>query len=125
MAKMIDMKQKKSTREKMSSPSKIEGDQYPYGLRVSLDHDSAEKLGLHKNPPKVGSKLMLRSHAHVKSHDITHDEHGKPKHRIELELQKMAIEASKPEHAGDTEGQLKGAKAAMDKALDVKEGEDD
>ena len=125
MAKMIDLKQSKSAREKHTSPKMIgESDRYPYGLSVSLDHDSVEKLGLHKKPPKVGSKVHLHSHAHVKSHDITHGEDGKPRHRIELQLQKMAIEASKPEHANDTEGQLKGAKAAMDKALDVQEGED-
>jgi hypothetical protein len=109
----------KKARDK-SYEGKIGGDDYPYGLGVSLDHDSLSKLGIH-TLPKVGSKIKLHAHAHVKSASEESRDGGQKTRRVELELRHMMLEALKPEHANDEEGNLKGAKAAMDKALDAQE----
>jgi hypothetical protein len=110
---------KKAEEEKYSS-NKIGGDDYPYGLSVHLDHHSLKKLGLHGALPKVGSKIPMTAHAHVKS---TREENrdGKMHRSMELELRHMSMEhgegknQEKPD--GDTEEMNKGMKKALDKAV--------
>lgn len=123
MAKLVDLKRTKQEREKHSKPEPYKGEDYPYGLTVHLDHDALEKLGI-KNLPKAGGKVMLHAHAHVKSTEDRNEDGGKRRRSMSLELRKMAIEAT--QRAADEpdihEGKLKGAKAAMDKALDRQEG---
>lgn len=123
MAKLVDLKRTAKERKKNSEPMKISGDDYPYGLTVHLDHEALEKLGI-KNLPKAGGKVMLHAHAHVKSTEDRTEDGGKRRRSMSLELRKMALEAT--QRAADDpnihEGKLRGAKAAMDKALDRQEG---
>ena len=119
--KMIDMKRtaaERKARDKMYE-GKIGGEDYPYGLGVSLDHDSLTKLGIH-DLPKVGSKIMLHAHAHVKSAREESREGGQKTRHVELELRHMNVEGGKPgapKKDTSEEGMRKGAKAVMDKAL--------
>jgi hypothetical protein len=131
--KMTDMKRtkadKKAEDEKYAS-HKMGGDDYPYGLTVSLDHHGLKKLGMHDSLPKVGSKLMLHAHAHVKSAREEMREGGKKHRHVELELRHMAIEHGKgkdPAIARDETDQKKsqGMKKAMDEALDEAGGSED
>jgi hypothetical protein len=126
MAKMTDMKRtkadKKAEREKYDG-HKLGEDDYPYGLSVRLDHHSLKKLGLHEGKlPKVGSKIMLHSHAHVKSAgESSHDDGRKDRH-LELELRHMHLEHGEGKNEmggdGDTEKKMaKGMKHAIDKAV--------
>lgn len=121
MSKMVDMARTKAeikARDKEhSKPMASEGD-YPYGLSVDLDHTMLEKLGI-KTLPKVGDKLHLHAHAHVKSVSEDHRDGGKKSRRVELQLRKMMLESSKPSPEGEVEdSNFKGAKAAMDRALE-------
>lgn len=71
-----------------------EGPQYPYGLRVRLDNDTIEKLGL-KKLPKVGDVRSLG--ARVKVASVSENEYdgpdGKRKHRdVELQITDMGLD---------------------------------
>lgn len=123
MADLVDMKRskadKKDESKKYDSPSFGQED-YHHGLSVSLGHEELSKLGIH-TMPQVGDKFHMHAHAHVTSAHEHSREGGKKERRIELQLRKMAVQ-----NAGEQdthEGKLKGAKAAMDKALDKEEGQ--
>lgn len=112
---------KKVEKERYDSPSSLGGSDYHHGLSVHLDHESLAKLGITKLPT-VGSKMTLHAHAHVKSAEESHSEGGKPRRSVSLELRKMELAAEQKAAQGDVqEGNLTGAKAAMDQALDAQE----
>lgn len=90
----------------------INPDDYPPTGHLNSNH--LKQFGM-KGPPALGD--MIPMHGRVKS--VSENPDGG--HDVSVELQKMAEEASKPEHANDHEGKLKGAKAAMDRALDQQE----
>lgn len=121
MVKLTDMKRTKAERKENTSPMKTGEDDYPYGLSVRLDHHSLKKLGMHEGKlPKVGSKIHLHAHAHVKSTSESSRDGGKPDRHMELELRHMAVEGkgeNQEEKGGDTEDMNKGMKHAMDKAV--------
>jgi hypothetical protein len=123
--KLVDMKrtaaEKKAEREKYDKPGSIGGDDYGYGLGVRLDHHHLEKLGI-KNLPKAGAKIMLHARAHVKSVGQNSRDGGSDDRHMELELRHMMLEAEdRAKHEDVEEGNLRGAKAAMDQALDKQE----
>jgi len=121
MVKMIDMK--RTAAEKKARDKEFDhivgGEDYPYGLGVSLGHDELTKLGIH-TLPTVGSKIMLHAHAHVKSASESSRDGGRKERRVELELRHMNVDGGKsgtPKADTSEEGMRKGAKAAMDKVL--------
>jgi hypothetical protein len=130
--KLTDMKRtkadKKAEDEKYAG-HKLGGEDYPYGLSISLDHHSLKKLGLHDKLPKVGSKIKLHAHAHVKSAREEQREGGKTHRHVELELRHMAIEhkGGDPalEHDKADQEKNKGMKKAMDEALAEGGGSED
>lgn len=124
--KLTDMKRTKADKKAEEEGHKghaMDGEDYPYGLSIRLDHHSLKKLGMHDSLPKVGSKLMLHAHAHVKSASEHSEGGGKKRRHVELELRHMAVEGHEPgkgkgaEKDGDTEEMNKGMKHAMDKAV--------
>jgi hypothetical protein len=122
--KLTDMK--RTAADKKAEDAKYEGhklggDDYPYGLSISLDHHSLKKLGMHDSLPKVGSKLKLQAHAHVKSAREEMREGGKKHRHVELELRHMAVDKGGSEADSDEETN-KGMKGAIDKALTKQEG---
>lgn len=72
-AKLVNMKidPKDHAAEQMAEPAKMDRPVYPWGLQVTLDNDSLEKLGL-KSLPKVGSSLYLGANVEVTS--VSEDE---------------------------------------------------
>lgn len=122
---LVDLKRsKKEQKAEVASPKG--GDEYGYGLNINLDHEHLKKLGI-KDLPEPGSVMHLRAHAHVRDTSEHNDEDGKPRRTVNLQLRKMELKAE--QKAADDpqiqEGKLRGAKAAMDKALDEQEGEKD
>lgn len=116
--KMHDMKRSKKERKEHDGPMKMDGDDYPYGLSVRLDHHSLKKLGMHEKLPKVGDKIKMHAHAHVTSVGQHTREGGNPDTHVELQLRHMAVEPGAGESDGDTEEAMnKGMKHAVDKAV--------
>lgn len=118
MARTKAEKKAENERYKVGGPG--DGEDYGYGLTVRLDHNHLKKLGITKLP-KAGDTMHLHAKAHVKS-TSEHSEDGGDRQHMELELRHMAIQATKRAEQEDVhEGNLRGAKAAMDQALDKQE----
>lgn len=94
-----------------------DGESYPYGLHVSLDHESLKKLGM-KSLPKVGDKLHMKAHAHVTEVSEDHRDGENPRRSVRVQLRKMALGAKESKARGYIKDEaVEGAKKAMDKAL--------
>ena len=95
-AAMVSMKRdRKEKKEAEVAPSK-NYDDYPYGLSMSLEHDSLNKLGI-KKLPKVGKKVKLRLHAKVTRVSDSQSEDGRQDRSVHLQVTHM-------QHMGDGDG---------------------
>jgi hypothetical protein len=96
--KMVDMA--RSTEEKISAieesmPMPMQAADYPYGLTISLDERDLEKLDL-DDGCEAGDTIDLRAMAVVKS--VSKNEfNGKSSCRVELQIQKLAVESEDEE----------------------------
>lgn len=95
--KLVSMKIDPKKIEERMKPSTVIADDapvYPYGLRVNLDEDSLDALGM-KTMPKVGEELYLG--ANVKIVSVSDNEHtsedgGTHRHRsVELQIMEMGL----------------------------------
>lgn len=107
MAKLTSMAvtaaERKEKEKTWNKPcSSMDGDKYPYGLSVSLENESLEKLGL-KNLPKAGTIMTLTAQVKVRSVEDRDSEEGS-RRSMSLQITSMSLE-------GGT------AKDAVDKAL--------
>lgn len=63
---------------------------YPYGLCITLDNESIEKLGI-TDMPKVGSTMMIKSIADITATSEHKQDGGKVERSITLQITDMAI----------------------------------
>lgn len=66
------------------------GEDYPYGLRISLDADSMKKLGI-TSLPKAGKTVKVVAECCVKSTSVD-DRDGRTERRMELQIEKMDVD---------------------------------
>lgn len=95
MSKLVHMK--RSKQEKKDSAPQVagpEGDDYPYGLRLRLDHDSMSKLGM-EDMPKVGKKMHVHGKGVVTSVS-SHDSGNHKDRHVEIQLHHMGVENDEP-----------------------------
>lgn len=100
--KMIDMAKSLSEAKDLAMPSSnIPQDRYPYGLCISLDNESLEKLGLDCEC-EVGDLLHGQFMAEVTSVS-KHDRTGQatPEHRIELQIKFLSVLEDENEEFGE------------------------
>lgn len=71
----------------IAMPSKPD---YPYGLRISLSHNELSKLGLEADC-EVGDMIDMRCFGTVTSVSVNDDAGGKSC-RVEIQIEKMAVE---------------------------------
>jgi hypothetical protein len=64
---------------------------YPYGLRICLTHRELKKLGLDADC-EVGDMIDLRAFATVTSVSTSDDGNSGAQCRIELQIEKLAVE---------------------------------
>lgn len=100
--KMADMKrvekaEKESKAEHATAADKRED--YPYGLRIELDHEGMKKLGM-KKLPKVGSLMKLAAHAKVTSARESSDE-GDTSPRRSASMQITHLQCCDDDEQGD------------------------
>lgn len=74
------------------SPSSMASDapEYPYGLQISLDDSSLEKLGLDKLP-EVGAEIEIRAVAEVCSVSENKTYEGEVERRVCLQITDMEV----------------------------------
>ena len=67
---------------------------FPFGLRVSLNDESLDKLGM-KELPKVGEQKSLVAMVEVVEVSEHDSAGGKPRRRVELQITDMVLEKDK------------------------------
>jgi len=86
-----DMARTKAEKKEANSlvmPKESEPD-YPYGLRVHLDHESLKKAGI-TELPKAGEEMHFTAKARVHSAS-SESRDGGEEHRLELQITHMGI----------------------------------
>lgn len=92
---MADMSSSAEERKEMiCSPSK--GPKYPYGLRINLDKESLEKLGL-SEAPSVDSKVKFLAEAKVVSVSSEEEDGDEGSFQVCLQIVDMELEKGKNE----------------------------
>lgn len=100
--KLVDMKvtaAERKAHEKKCEVPVLAGDDYGYGLRLSLNDSELEKLGV-KNLPAVGKTYTLTAKAVVISARQNRSTHGNDR-GIELQIQKLSLGGGSVEDAMD------------------------
>lgn len=133
MAHMERTKAEKKEREKDYAIADS-GPDYPYGLRVNLDHDGLKKVGM-EDMPEVGSEVHLQAKAHVVSARSEKREGSEERH-LEMQITHLGVHhkpddmksedqsasgSKKPEAGHVTD---KGNKGGGDKAKEKGTGKD-
>jgi hypothetical protein len=94
--KMVSMKRtkaEKTAREKDWKEAPAMGaDDYHHGLKVSLDHEGMNKLGM-KETPNVGDEYRIEAHGRIVSaRDESREGRSAPDRNIEILLHRMGAE---------------------------------
>lgn len=76
-------------RQKTYAKPMSDGEDYPYGLRITLDADALKKLGV-TSLPKTGAYVTVQAECCVKSTSID-DRNGRTERRIELQIENMEV----------------------------------
>ncbi len=100
-AVLSDMKRtKREAKAQMPSMASGPSEDYPYGLRLELDHGAMKKVGMTKMP-KVGSVHKIVAHAKVHRAEETASV-GSPKRRnVSMQIVKMAVQPGPNDQDGD------------------------
>jgi hypothetical protein len=94
-SKLVDLELSDDDKLDMALPCgpadvKPKGPDYPWGLRISLTEKELEKLDLDIKDAEIGDVIDIRAVAAVTSISQSDSDGGKC--RVELQIQKMAIE---------------------------------
>lgn len=98
-SKLVDLEYDDEDQMDMAVPAIAEKPRYPWGLRISLSEKELEKLGLDADCD-IGDVIDLRAFAVVTSCSKNETESGSCC-RIELQIQKLAVENEMTEAEDD------------------------
>lgn len=96
--KMVSMENDADEAKEMAKPEMADVPKYPYGLKISLNHDSIEKLGM-PAMPAVGKKMMLHAMVEVCCVSEYDSKEGGKNSSMELQITSMGLEAPKKDAA--------------------------
>lgn len=91
MSELIDMKcdEKKRNKGKENMIATPMESPYPYSLRLMLDGETLEKLGI-KSLPKVGAKLQIQAVGAVCG--VSSNEYeGESRRNVDIQIQRLSI----------------------------------
>src|ERR1700735_5563037 len=97
MGGLVDMAKTES--QEMATPLMPEPEKYPYGLRISLDHDDLEELKVDHSDWEIGDVFPLDVIAKVVSKSSNETEGGSPNCSVSLQITHIGAE----EHEEDQE----------------------
>ncbi len=92
--KSMKMTKQEKTEKSAAVPMGPMDDAYPYGLRLTLDKDTLEKLGL--KLPAVGEKLSIVAVGCVKSVHASENASGDKYASCDVQIEEMEAEAESP-----------------------------
>lgn len=116
--KLTSMKLKKRDPEKMNAAMPgvgPGGDQYPYGLRIRLENEQLDKLGLDEMPA-VGEYITITAECCVSSASQNERKGGEPNRTLELQIEKLGCEED--EEPDDDEDDVDAVSRGVKKAND-------
>ncbi len=87
--KLIDMKRQSETEDSTMLSPKMQ-DEYPWGLRLSLDDETLTKLGM-GGLPKIDAEYKLVALACVVSISQNESAEGAPRRHVELQIEQMVL----------------------------------
>ena len=93
--KLMDMSNPKLP-ETAAMPSPVSSgyDKYPYGLRICLNNDQLEKLGI-KDLPKVGTTMVIEAVGEVCENHQSDSLNGKPYRSMYIQITEMGAAVKK------------------------------
>jgi len=80
----------------LSYGKESDGPRYPYGLCLSLEEESIQKLGL-KNLPSVGQSMMITARVEITSTGEYESQHGGLRRSLSLQVTDLELGKSKKE----------------------------
>lgn len=113
---LVDLKMSKKDMKEESQPSVADQNPYPYGLRINLDTDELEKLGItEKNLPAVGDEIHIEAVGSVCS--VSEDDTASGGYRcgVSIQIEMMELKNEGPEDGDES--------AAEEEAEDAEAGE--
>ena len=118
MMNLVDMKLSRDEADAMK-PQQAASDQpaYPYGLRLSLDKSSLEKLGIGSEEDyEVGTECAIKARGSIVGYSMSKNQDGSESRCVEIQITALAIQ---PQEDGD-EGETKLGRAAYGKPAKYK-----
>lgn len=92
---LVDMKMTADERRDIIEPGKpSEGPKYPWGLRIELNDEAMEKIGL-PALPAAGETMILHAQVEVSTVNIHDVADGKKERSMSLQIKRMALESDK------------------------------
>ena len=95
-SKLVDMEMDDDEKLDRAIPEMPLAPDYPWGLRISLTEKELEKLGLDADCD-IGDMIDLRAFAVVTSVSKNKSTEGADSCRVELQIEKMAVESEDEE----------------------------
>lgn len=90
----VDMTMSAEEAKEQTEPSVSDAPQYPWGLRLSLDDDALEKLGI-TTMPAVGTKMQLSATVEVCSTSAYSTQEGESEASVSLQITAMELSSGK------------------------------
>ena len=81
---------KEESKPSMVAPASPDMDEYPYGLKIRLEDDELEKLGI-KELPEIGKNMKVTADAKVDSISSNESKGSGPKRCLELQITGMSV----------------------------------
>jgi len=82
---------KTDKKSRVSEPVGIDDSKYPWGLSISLNHESIKKLGLDIKDLKAGERIRLAAEGSVTSWSMNAQASGKVDQNMSIQLEKVVI----------------------------------
>lgn len=92
--RLYDMKRTQDERKDQQPDISVgERESYPYGLRIDLDPESLDKLGLSASEFKAGNTVKLMAQAEVKvvTQVESEDQESFPRSNVELQITSLGL----------------------------------
>lgn len=96
---MVDLKRTSADKQETASLLPYNAPDYPYGLAISLDEESLEKLDVDFDNVDVDENYHLFILAKITAKSRNESVSGKPRRCIELQITHMAAESEDEENA--------------------------
>lgn len=109
MSSLINMQQSAEEVKEYTEPSVADAPKYPWGLCITLNDDSLEKLGV-KVLPSVGTTLTLVAKVEVTGTRDTQTQGGESQQSMDLQITDMQLDGLETDLLGRAADMLYGKK---------------